>query len=308
MLNEIKQILQTIYHYVYKLIYSLFFNIKNCFLCQFISNFFLLLYTCYKLMIKNQLDLLLFKIKDIRQTCYISNSTNQDIPYAYIIQKAISPLLVLIAFFPIILTNFIIPTHLTAYQNLLLNILLTSFLLYCSSKIPYVISYYVNSLTQILSAPSKLINQEQIKDIFFSFIDKFILTIYSFIIFIILCFLISTSNSFIQSIEAHLNFVSISYLTENLKILYEYIYNLNACKLVIIFLTYFISFLWVGRSVYYIDKSTLNYKDINDLLSIYGYTNGTTTINNTDTTSNNDTPITSNNNLSNLTDFKGAKL
>lgn len=259
-------------------------------------------------MIKNQLDLLLFKIKDIRQTCYISNSTNQDIPYAYIIQKAISPLLVLIAFFPIILTNFIIPTHLTAYQNLLLNILLTSFLLYCSSKIPYVISYYVNSLTQILSAPSKLITQEQIKDIFFSFIDKFILTIYSFIIFIILCFLISTSNSFIQSIEAHLNFVSISYLTDNLKILYEYIYNLNACKLVIIFLTYFISFLWVGRSVYYIDKSTLNYKDINDLLSIYGYTNGTTTINNTDTTSNNDTPITSNNNLSNLTDFKGAKL
>lgn len=83
---------------------------------------------------------------------------------------------------------------------------------------------------------------------------------------------------------------------------------MNACKLVIIFLTYFISFLWVGRSVYYIDKSTLNYKDINDLLSIYGYTNGTTTINNTDTTSNNDTPITSNNNLSNLTDFKGAKL
>lgn len=217
MLNKIKQILQTIYHYVYKLIYSLFFNIKNCFLCQFISNFFLLLYTFYKLMIKNQLDLLLFKIKDIRQTCYISNSTNQDIPYAYIIQKAISPLLVLIAFFPIILTNFIIPTHLTAYQNLLLNILLTSFLLYCSSKIPYVISYYVNSLTQILSAPSKLITQEQIKDIFFSFIDKFILTIYSFIIFIILCFLISTSNSFIQSIEAHLNFVSISYLTENLK-------------------------------------------------------------------------------------------
>lgn len=308
MLNEIKQFLKTIYHYVYKLISSLFFNIKNCFLCQFIANCFLLLYTFYKLMIKNQLDLLSLKIKAIRNTCYINNSNNQDISYAYIIQKAISPLLVLIAFFPIILTNFIIPTPLTALQNLLLNILLTSFLLYCSSKIPYVISYYINSLTKILSIPSNQITIEHIKDIFFKFIDKFILTIYSFIIFIILCFLISTSNSFMQSMNVNLNFISLSYLTVNLKILYEYIYNFNVYQLVIILLTYFISLLWVGRSVYYIDKSTLNAKDINDLLNIYGYTNGTTTINDTDTINNNDNSIISSNNLSNLTDFKGAKL